>query len=1044
MTIVEQLSCKARLSLSNGALPCFYALFFESKIERAQRVNPIWIFQLLYCFILLAGSSAFGFVGNRTISNFVHRNWTDKDGAPTAIQAIAQTKDGLLWLGTAAGLYQFDGVTFVRYNSPSWAKFPAHVSCLLALPDGDLWVGFRYGAISVVRNGNVSNYGPAEGVPIGRIYGFAQDQAGILWVATSSGLARFQGNRWKQVGTDWNFKGILADAVFVDHRGTLWVSTEHTIEFLPAGARQFQPTGIHIGQVFQIAEAADQRLWIADMAGAVRTISLISNPGPKSDTEIPVESPKILFDRSGALWMTTVDSGVRRADFTEWKSGKPERPSPVVESFTRSDGLSDDRTNAILQDREGNVWVGSRNGLDRFEESNIKSLSVPFVLDSPVLAAGDGGDLWIGKGSTGQLFRIHLGHLSFGRQLGQLMGAYRDPEGTIWWIGPSGIYRPRNGSYSWLPLPEGPSGLHAAARLTINPDGDLLMAEGFQGVFRYSNGRWMKIKDGRPLEKLVPGAGFTDWLGRVWFGYEGGTIAVFNRTRLEKLYPAQESPVGTIRTIQGAKGHVWLGGELGLALSEGDHLYQVFLADMTPFQDVLGIVETSGGDLWLSESRGVVHISSSEVRKVLDHPGSRVHGQLFDALDGLPGDFRDDQTFPTEIEGTDGRIWFVTTNGISWIDPANILKNTLPPTVLIRAVSANKTQYSSWSNLTLPALTHDLHIGYSGVSLSIPERVRFRYKLEGADRDWQDAGARREATYNSLAPGTYRFRVIACNNDGVWNEDGAAFDFTIAPAWYQTRSFFASCVLAGGILIWGIYQIRMRQMARQLKGRFDEVVAERTRIARDLHDTLVQTIQGSKMVVEDGLKAPSDLDRMHHALQRSSLFLEQATQEARAALNSLRISTVETNDLADAFRRALEDCKRESPIGVSFSVIGHPREMHPVVRDEIYRIGYEAIRNACKHSHASRLDVELTYSQDIRLRIADNGVGIDPASAERGKEGHYGLQGMRERADRIAAKLTIVSSVGSGTEITVLIPGRISFAKGAGITPNANSPHRAE
>jgi signal transduction histidine kinase len=465
-----------------------------------------------------------------------------------------------------------------------------------------------------------------------------------------------------------------------------------------------------------------------------------------------------------------------------------------------------------------------------------------------------------------------------------------------------------------------------------------------------------------------------------------------------------------------------------LALFKGDQLYPVFLADTTLFRGVLGIVETAAGDLWLCESRGLIYIPSSEVRKVLDEPSSRIiEYRVFDSLDGLPGAFRDDQTFPTEIQATDGHIWFVTTNGIAWIDPKNIRKNLLPPPVVIRSVSANGKQYSSWVNLKLPALTRDLHIGYAGLSLSIPERVRYRYKLEGADKDWQDPGTRREAIYNSLPPGSYRFRVIACNNDGVWNEEGATLDFTISAAWYQTRLFFTCCVLAGGLLIWVLYRIRMRQMARQLKLRFDEIVAERTRIARDLHDTLVQTIQGSKMVVEDGLKASADPDRMHHALERSSLFLEQATQEARAALNSLRLSAVETNDLADAFGRALEDCRRQGNVDVSLSVLGHKKDLHPVVRDEVYRIGYEAIRNACRHSHGSRLNVELIYSQDLTLRVADNGVGIDPMSAERGREGHYGIQGMRERAERIAAKLTIMSTTGSGTQVTVLVPGRIIF-----------------
>jgi signal transduction histidine kinase/ligand-binding sensor domain-containing protein len=993
-----------------------------------QRVKPTWIIRLLYCLSILAATPSFALVGQRSISDFVHTGWTAKDGAPTAIQALAQTKDGLLWLGTAAGLYQFDGVTFERYDPPSWARLPAHVSCLLALPNGDLWVGFRYGAISVLRNGIVKNYGAAEGVPAEEIMGLAQDQEGTLWAATDLGLARLEGDRWERVGKEENFNGSRALATFVDRHGTLWVATEDTIEFLPARAKLFQPTDARIAQVYALGEAPNGKLWMADLQSGVRHVPLKTAQERKGEAKIVVSSPKILFDRDGALWMTTVENGILRASAPTALKGKIKDQNPLLDSFAREDGLTDDRTNAILQDREGNVWVGTRNGLDRFEKANIRSLAMPFATGRPVLAAGGRGDIWATKDATGQLFLIHDGHADLKEQLGQVSGAYRDPDGIVWWVGQFDIHRIENGFHSKLPLPkEVSTSISNLFCITEDVHGDLWLAAGLQGVFRLSAGHWTRVVDGHQLENLRPRAAFTDWLGRVWFGYKGGAVAVFNRNKLERLLTPQESSVGTVDVIQGGNGHVWLGGDLGLALVEGNQIYPVKPADRAEFRSVLGIVETSGGDLWLAESQGLVYISSAEVRRILDHPNFRVHGRLFDSLDGLPGAFRDDQTWPTEIQGTDGRIWFVTTNGIAWIDPKNIHKNLLPPPVVIRSVSANGKQYSSWVNLKLPALTRDLHIGYAGLSLSIPERVRYRYKLEGADKDWQDPGTRREAIYNSLPPGSYRFRVIACNNDGVWNEEGATLDFTISTAWYQTRLFVTCCVFAGGLLIWVLYRIRMRQMARQLKLRFDEIVAERTRIARDLHDTLVQTIHGSKMVVEDGLKASADPDRMHHALERSSLFLEQATQEARAALNSLRLSVVETNDLADAFGRALEDCRRQGNVDVSLSVLGHKKDLHPVVRDEVYRIGYEAIRNACRHSHGSRLNVEVVYSHDLTLRVADNGVGIDPMSAERGREGHYGIQGMRERAERIAAKLTIMSTTGSGTQVTVLVPGRIIF-----------------
>jgi signal transduction histidine kinase len=271
--------------------------------------------------------------------------------------------------------------------------------------------------------------------------------------------------------------------------------------------------------------------------------------------------------------------------------------------------------------------------------------------------------------------------------------------------------------------------------------------------------------------------------------------------------------------------------------------------------------------------------------------------------------------------------------------------------------------------------------------------------------------------------------VIASNNDGLWNEQGADLDFVILPTWYQTNWFLILSVVTGVVAVWGLYQIRMHQVAQFLSARFDERLAERTRVAREIHDTLLQTVQGSKMVADDALDRPDDAVGMQRAMEQLTIWLGQAAQEGRETINALRMSTTQQNDLVQAFRRAIEDCEHRSSMQASFFVTGDAKEMHPVVRDEVYRIGYEAIRNACMHSRGSRLEVGVNYSQDLTVRVADNGVGIDPAMVDKGKEGHFGLQGLRERATRISAKLTVVSSPNAGTEITVIVPGNIVFRK---------------
>jgi signal transduction histidine kinase len=363
------------------------------------------------------------------------------------------------------------------------------------------------------------------------------------------------------------------------------------------------------------------------------------------------------------------------------------------------------------------------------------------------------------------------------------------------------------------------------------------------------------------------------------------------------------------------------------------------------------------------------------------------------------------------------------------IDPRQTLQNRILPPVHIEEVVADRKSYSPRPGLRLPRLSRDLEIDYSALSFVAPQKVRFRYKLEGHDEGWQEPGTRRQAFYSDLHPGNYRFRVMACNNDGVWNEEGAILDFSIAPAWFQTTSFRLLCVVVGAVVAWAIYRLRVQQIARVISARFDVRLAERTRMARELHDTFLQTIQGSKLVADDALDPSTDLVRMRHAMEQLSVWLEQAMREGRAALNSLRTSTIQKNDLAEAFRRATENGLMPGSMQATFSVVGDAKEMHPIVRDEVYRIGYEAISNAYRHSQASRLDVELRYTQDLALRVRDNGVGIDPSTATLGKNGHFGLRGMRERAARVGGKLTLVSSVNSGTDITVVVPGGIVFQK---------------
>jgi signal transduction histidine kinase len=533
----------------------------------------------------------------------------------------------------------------------------------------------------------------------------------------------------------------------------------------------------------------------------------------------------------------------------------------------------------------------------------------------------------------------------------------------------------------------------------------------------------LRIRDRRVQEdiqitSLVPHAHFlgADAAGGIWIGTGDGKLAHYQNGVANIVSNGRSGapPVMMFSLSVDSAGIVWGATSGGLYRWGHGTLSVMDSHNGLPCSNVTAALMDDSGSLWLDAAKcGYLRIPAADIAKWAAHPEAQVTVTTLGALDGADPGWNGERIQPNAARSPDGRLWFVGLSSLQMIDPGRSYKNPTPPPVHVEGLVADGKSYSPASPITLPPLSRDLHIDYTALSFVMPQRMGFRYILEGRDTGWQNPGLRRQAFYSDLRPGSYRFRVIASNNDGVWNETGAALDFKVAAAWYQTIWFRSLCFVVGVLLLWAIYRLRVRQIAGHMKARFDERLAERTRIARDLHDTFLQTIQGSKLVADDALSTTTDLSHMRQAMEKLSAWLGRATEEGRAALNSLRTSTTEVNDLADAFQRALDECRIHSSMEVSLQVSGQIREMHPIVRDEVYRIGYEAIRNACVHSRATQLSVELSYAQDVSLRIRDNGAGIDSDILHRGKPAHFGLQGMRERTARIMGKFSVESSAGS-------------------------------
>jgi signal transduction histidine kinase len=514
-------------------------------------------------------------------------------------------------------------------------------------------------------------------------------------------------------------------------------------------------------------------------------------------------------------------------------------------------------------------------------------------------------------------------------------------------------------------------------------------------------------------------------------------VALYDHGKSQVFGKSDGIPPGMVCTIYHDRaGNVWAAGRGGLSKFENGRFRPLSKSNGLPAQSVFGMVEDDEGYWWLATEVGVLRISADELDRAVANPAYRIRYESFSTLDGLPGSPQNTFPGPLAARTMDGRVWFATKGGIAYVDPRHIpKKNDLSPPVHVETIKVDDKVVAQTGGIVLNHDVKNVEIDYTAFSLSIPERVFFRYKLEGYDTEWQQPGTRRQAFYSSLSPGKYKFHVIACNNDGVWNESGATLDFRVMPAWYQTNLFRIVCVACFVLLLWALYHLRLQQLQRQFKMALEARVCERTRIARELHDTLLQSFQGLMLrfqTVDEMLPArPMDAKKaLECALNRG----DQAISEGRDAITDIRASTLANQDLATSITALMTNFGEELSEGkgasVPFQVLveGTPRIVRPNIQSEIYRIARESLGNAFRHAQAQHIETEITYGESLRLRFRDDGKGIDSSVIEHGgRPGHWGLTGIRERAKQIGAQLEIWSELGAGTEIELSIPGSIAY-----------------
>ncbi len=971
------------------------------------------------------------------VSQYAHTSWKSRDGFPGSIHSIAQTPDGYLWLGTELGLLRYDGVRRPVPGLPPDQHLPSNtVNRLLVARDGTLWIGTWKGLASW-KDGRLTQYPQLAGEIVFRLI---EDHEGTVWAAAAAltppgKLCSIHNGNVKCDSTLGNVIGL-----YEDRKGNLWAGTRAGLWRWKPGPPEFYPLPGEPSGISNIAEDTGGALLIFYggriarlVNGKAQTAYTIPGPGRASPS-----GGNMLRDRDGGLWISTEERGL-----VHIHDGR-------TDVFSQSDGLSGDSVNALFEDREGNFWVGTMTGLDRFRDNAVVTLSVnqglrnfprgSFLIDrdgSIWLDTNDGLSKW--KNGRVTIYRTR------GRPVTHMFSLCQDDKGRLWVAGFDGVGYVENDRL--IPIDGVPGGV--ALSVASGTAGNLWLAFLHRGLVQLRGSRmvsqipWTSL--GHKDSAVALASDPAD--GGLWLGFSDGGLVYLKDGQARSSYTARDGlGQGGISSLQlDTDGTLWAATEGGFSRLKNGRVATLTGKNGLPCDGIAWSMEDDAHSFWLYTDCGLVRIARYEFDAWASDPSRTVHAAVFDSSDGVHKRAVNPNFSPSVTKSPDGRIWFTTYDGISTVaDPRHLPFNRLPPPVRIERITADRTTYETASSLRLPPLVRDLEIDYTALSLVSPEKIRFKYKLEGKDPDWTDAGDRRQAFYNDLAPNNYRFRVIACNNSGVWNQAGASFDFSIDPVYYQTSWFQTSCGVAFLALLWGLYRYRLHQVARAFNMRLEERVGERTRLARDLHDTLLQGFQGLMLrlqAIDESLPPGEVKDELERTLDRG----DQVVAESRKAVHDLRLSTLVTNDMARAIRTMGGELSSEGSAAFELLVEGETRELHPIVRDEVYRITREALRNAFIHARARHIEAEITYGEQLfRLRIRDDGAGIAPAILEEGRAGHYGLPGMRERAAGIGAKLDIWSGAGTGTEIDLSIAGSIAYGKRPGRSRLRVFPEKAE
>jgi ligand-binding sensor domain-containing protein/signal transduction histidine kinase len=978
---------------------------------------------LAACFAAFA-CTTYAIDPNRAMSQYIHERWGTEQGFPRGpVYAIAQSSDGYLWIGTQAGLVRFDGLNFHLVRDAPALRNNASVLGLTPDRDGNLWVRLEGSTLLRYRDGVFDSPTSDLASMNSLITAMGQANQGELLLSfMERGVIIHRQGRFEMVADASALPRSPVLSVAQTSDGSVWVGTRGTGLFrLRQGQTSSVTEGLPDPKVNCLLADVNGILWVGTDDGIVRWIgSRLTRDGiPASFKHVQVLV--LVKDRDANIWVGTDSGGLLRLN---------DRGFPPL---NEGEGRSREAVTAVFEDREGNLWIGSDSGIERLRDSAFVTYSLPEGLPSdgnkPVFVDSEnrlwvppvaGGLWWMKDGRHGRVTIADLdqdvvysiagrnSELWLGRQRGGLT-ALRSERGSF-------ITR----SYTQA------DGLaqDSIYSVYLARDGTVWAGTLSAGVSALRNHIFTNYTTANGLASNTVASILEGHDGTMWFATPSGLSALSNG-HWQSYATRNGLPSENVNCLlEDSTGVLWVGTASGLSFLGPGGFRVPGEAPTSLRAQILGLAEDRYGWLWIATSNHVLRVNRDKLlRDALAEGDVREYG-LADGLRGLEGVKRHDSV----VTDPQGRIWFSLNRGISVVDPARLTGSSARAIAHVEAISADGSPINIGDSIRVPASRKRITFSYVGLSLAVPERVRFRYFLDGFDRNWSEPTAAREAVYTNLGPGSYRFRLIASNSDGFWNSSETTVPFRVDPVFWQTWWFRISTVFVIGLAILMFLRLRVLRLTKQMNMRFEERFAERTRIAQELHDTLLQGFLSASMqlnVANDRLAVDSPAKPL---VGRVLELMSHVIEEGRNSVRGLRSSKLRSSDLEQAFSQVRKEFPVQSQIEFRVIVEGVPRPLRPLIRDEVYHIGHEALSNAFRHSHASDIEVELEYAPShLRVLVRDNGGGIDNQVLRSGRDGHWGLSGMKERTERIGGRLRVLSSAIAGTEVELSIPGTIAF-----------------